>query len=463
MQRRGLRLLSTLGLVAAGGLFAGAAPAAVAGVAPTPLARLASQTSFATPPTTAQCEQQLGIACYAPFQYHVAYDLNSLYAHHLDGAGQTIVIVDSYGYQNIGGELSAFDQAFGLPAPPHFTVLQPDGPVPPYNPTQRPMMVGWAQETSLDVEWSHAMAPGANILLVETPVPETLGVQGFPQIVKAENYVINHHLGNVITQSFAAPEATFPSRDSILDLRSAYQNAAAHHVTVLAGAGDAGPTGAKTLTAQGFASTYFLDRVAEWPADDPLVTGVGGTQLHLSASGQRTQPDTVWNDTNLFGSPAAGGGGVSTVFSRPTYQNGVKPQVGAGRGFPDVSMSAAVDGAALVYLDHGAAQGPAGFYLIGGTSEASPLLSGIVAIADQMAGHGLGLLNPALYRMEAAGDAGLVDVTGGTNTVTFPQSGAEHTVLGWDARAGYDLASGLGTIDAAQFVPELVSAVAGIR
>ena len=118
-------------------------------------------------------------------------------------------------------------------------------------------MVGWAQETSLDVEYAHAMAPGANILLVETPVAETLGVHGFPQIVAAENYVIDHHLGDVITQSFAAPEPTFPNAASMLALRSAYKNAAANGVTVLAGSGDAGPTGAKTLTPQGFADNLL--------------------------------------------------------------------------------------------------------------------------------------------------------------------------------------------------------------
>jgi subtilase family serine protease len=324
------------------------------------------------------------------------------------------------------------------------------------------MMVGWALETSLDVEYAHTIAPGANILLVETTVPETLGVQGFPQIDQAENYVINHHLGTVITQSFAAPEATFPNAQSILNLRGDYVNAANHGVTVLASAGDAGPTGASSLTPQGFAQTFFLHRVAEWPSDDPLVTGIGGTQLHLNAAGDHTQPDTVWNDTNLFDSPAAGSGGLSTVFSRPSYQDSVSGKVGSARGFPDISMSAAVDGAALVYLDKAAAvangaPGP-GYFLVGGTSEASPEFSGIIAIAAQYAGHSLGLINPALYSMEAAGDPGIVDVTGGTNTVTFPQNGATHTVLGWDAVVGYDLASGLGTVDAASFVPELVAA-----
>jgi subtilase family serine protease len=321
------------------------------------------------------------------------------------------------------------------------------------------MMVGWAQETTLDVEYSHAIAPDANILLVETPVAETLGVTGFPQIIAAENYVINHHLGTVITQSFAAPEPTFANAQQILGLRSAYKNAAAHGVTVLAAAGDEGPSGPKTLTSQGFANTYFLRRVGEWPSDDPLVTGVGGLELFLNAKGKATQPPAVWNDTALFGSPAAGGGGTSTVFARPSYQNSVKSVVGASRGFPDISMSAAVNGAALVYLSAQAAQGTAGFYLIGGTSEASPEFSGIIAIADQMAGHGLGLINPALYSMEAAGAPGIVDVTNGNNTVTVTQGGATHTVNGWAAVNGYDLASGVGTVNAALFVPELVHAV----
>jgi len=446
-------LLGSGATVAAGG-------AAVAGasVAPVPLLRMMSHKAFVTPPTTADCEQQIGIACYSPAQFQRAYNLHPLYKKGLTGKGQTIVIVDSFGYANIRHELRVFDRAFHLPAPPSFRIIHPAGPIPPFNPTKRPAMVGWAQETSLDVEYSHAIAPGANILLVETPVAETLGVEGFPQIVKAENFVVNHHLGNVISQSFGAPEAGFPSAHSILALRSAYKNAARHGVSVLAGSGDAGASGAKTLDPSGFALTFFLHRAPSWPPTDPLVTAIGGTQLHLDANGNRTAPDNVWNDTALFNSPAASGGGLSTVFPRPFYQGSVAGTVHNRRGIPDISMSAAVDGAALVFLDKGAAQGPAGFYLIGGTSESSPEFAGIVAIADQWAGHGLGLLNPALYRMEAAGKSGIVDVTAGNNTVTFPQGGSTHTVRGFNAGPGYDLASGVGTINAAKFVPELVQA-----
>jgi subtilase family serine protease len=454
-----LTAASALGL--AGATAVTAAPAAQSLPMPVPLARMLTHASFATPPSTAQCEQSLHIACYSPAQFQQAYDLAPLYQQGDNGSGETIVIVDSYGFQNIRSELATFDKGFGLPAPPSFNIIRPSGKVPAFDPTKHPQMVGWAQETSLDVEYSHAIAPGANILLVETPVPETLGTHGFPQIVDAENYVINHHLGTVISQSFAAPEAGFPSAGSIMRLRSAYINASKNGVTVLAGTGDAGATGAKSLTPQGFAATFFLHRVSDWPATDPLVTALGGTQLHLDATGNKFEPDTVWNDTPLFGSPAASSGGISGVFPRPSYQDSVAGAVGNWRGNPDISMSAAVDGAALVFLDAEAAQGPAGFYLIGGTSEATPEFAGIVAIADQVAGHGLGLINPALYQMEAAHDAGIVDVTGGTNTVTFPQGGTQNTVRGWDAVNGYDLASGIGTIDAAQFVPELVAAVGG--
>jgi len=464
MQRRivsllaGSALLATTALAAVGAAVAGAAPAVLSDPVPVPLAHVLSGVSFLTPPTTAQCEKQIGIACYAPFQYHEAYNLAPLYKKGFDGKGETIVIVDSYGYQFIRSELAVFDKSFGLPAPPSFKIIQPAGPVPPFNPKKRPMMAGWAEETSLDVQYSHAMAPGANILLVETPVAETLGATGFPQIVEAENYVVNHHLGTVITQSFGAGEQTFPSAQSILNLRSAYKNAAANGVSVLASSGDGGATSAKTLTAQGFASSFFLHRVVGWPATDPLVTAVGGTQMHLTTTGAHKFPDTVWNDTKLFGSPAAGAGGRSTVFKRPSYQDGVAGAVGTARGVPDISMSAAVNGAALVYLDSAATGGAAGFYLIGGTSEASPLMAGVVAIADQYAGHGLGLLNPAIYKMEAAHDPGIVDVTEGYNTVVFPQGGKDRRVPGWTAAKGYDLASGVGTVNAALFVPELVAA-----
>jgi subtilase family serine protease len=404
---------------------------------------------FAQPPTNAQCEQAWGIACYGPKQIEQAYDMNPLYRAGLTGGGKTIVLVDSFGSPTIQQDLKIFDRAYGLPAPPSFKVIAPEGPI-NFNDPAAP---GWAGEATLDVEYSHALAPGANILLVETPVDETEGITGFPQIVAAENYVIDHHLGDVISQSFGATEQTFSSPQQILGLRSAFFNAAAHDVSVLAATGDAGATDDELNE-----TDYYPFPVVDWPDSDPLVTAVGGTQLHLDAFGNRTQPDNVWNDPALpllgVFPPSAGNGGVSSVFGRPSYQDGVAQVVGNRRGVPDISMSAACNGAVMQYETFPA---PAGWYPSCGTSEASPSFAGVVAIADQAAGHDLGLLNPKLYALGDGPFSGITDVTRGNNTVTFVQPSTNQTITvdGYNAGPGYDLASGLGTPDGARLVAQL--------
>ncbi|MBV9793093.1 MAG: S53 family peptidase [Actinobacteria bacterium] len=413
------------------------------------------------PPTTAVCEASFSIACYEPSQIQAAYNLDPLYQRGVTGRGQTIAIVDSFGSPTIKADLATFDKTFSLPAPPSFNVIQPAGKVPPYDPNNADM-VGWAGETTLDVEYAHTIAPGANILLVETPVSETEGTVGFPQIVTAENYVIDHHLANVISQSFSATEQTFGHYKTLAPLRAAFENAAAHHVTVTSATGDSG-----AANTENDGSTYYLYPTSEWPPTDPLVTAVGGTQLHLNAAGQRTSPDTVWNDTYsvatnqfIFGdngpNPLAGGGGKSIFFARPSYQDGVKNVTGATRGVPDISMSGACNGAVDVYQSFGGQ--PAGWYPTCGTSEATPLFSAVVTLADQVAGHGLGVVNPALYALSAAHAPGIVDVTSGNNTVSFTQNGKLYTVKGYRAGKGYDLASGVGTVNGAYFVPELAAA-----
>ena len=458
MRLRSKRFAGLIGAVGVSGalLFCGAAPA---GASPD---HFVIPHGFAQPPTTADCEAAFGIACYQPFQFQQAYNMNPLYKVGLTGKGKTIVIVDAFGSPNIQSDLATFDSSFNLPAPPSFKIIQPAGAVPAYDPTNYDQG-GWALETSLDVEYAHTMAPGANILLVETPVDETEGVQGFPQIVEAENYVINHDLGDVISQSFGATEQTFPNAGSIYALRGAYFNALVHRVTVLSASGDGGATDVSALNTSNGAENYFPFRVNSWPSSDPLVTSVGGTQLTLDANGNRTAQDQVWNDTALFGSPAAGGGGVSTVFSRPFFQSGVARVVGRSRGTPDISMSAAVNGASLVYLS--VVNGPQGFtgpafYLVGGTSEATPLFSGIVAIADQAAGHRLGWLDPTLYALGNGSRSSITDITEGNNSVSGtqalpPVAGQTFSVQGFNAVRGYDLASGLGTADGARLVGEL--------
>jgi subtilase family serine protease len=408
---------------------------------------------FPAPQTIAQCQADFGINCYTPVQYRVAYDLNPLYSgkatgRAITGAGETIVIVDSYGSPTIASDLHTFDTQFGFPDP----VLQVDkfGNVPPFDPTNS-TEVGWAEETSLDVEYAHSIAPGAKIILAETSVAETEGVTGFPQMMAAEDSLIKSGQADVISQSFGATENTFPgfssgNYSSLLDLRYAYKDAAAHGVTVLAGSGDEGVTNYESD-----GETLYPYRVNSWPASDPLVTAVGGTQLNLDQSGNKITPDVVWNDG--YG---ASGGGTSAVFSRPFYQIGVSGVVGKKRGTPDISMTAAVNGGAWVYMSFAGIESPGvsdpGWYIFGGTSEATPIMSGIVALADQQARHRLGLINPALYLLGALQKAGvprtgIVSVTSGNNSF--------GGVTGYNATAGYNLATGWGTIDAAKFVPAL--------
>jgi subtilase family serine protease len=443
--RIGIPVLAVTGLLAFSAA-AGASPASVAARAVAPVPALSGPIAITkqlpAPISTTDCQAEIGISCYTPLQYRTAYDLNPLYGKGITGKGRTIVIVDSYGSPTIQNDLKVFDAQFGFPNPD----LQIDqfGTIPPFDPTNA-TEVGWAEETTLDVEYAHSIAPGAKIVLAETPVAETEGVTGLPEMMNAEESLINAGVGDVISQSFGATENTFPgfssgNYSSLLNLRYAFKDALAHGVTVLAATGDAGATDYESDGA-----TLYPYRVVIWPSTDPLVTGVGGSQLYLNNAGDRLQPDSVWNDP--YGS---GGGGVSSVFSRPLFQIGVKNVVGSHRGVPDISMTAAVDGAAWVYWSFGGTGGP-GWELVGGTSEATPIFSGIVALADQVAGHRLGLINPGLYALGALSEHGvndgIVDITTGNNSF--------GGVTGYDAVPGYDLASGWGTIDAARFVPAL--------
>jgi subtilase family serine protease len=448
----GLAALSMAAPAATAAVSAASAAAQVAAVRPVPDAggpvRDAKQLPAPGPLTIAQCQAELKINCYTPVQYRVAYHLNPLYSgqatgRSITGAGETIVIVDSFGSPTIRHDLKTFDAEFGFPNPD--LQIEQFGTIPPFAPTNA-TMVGWAAETTLDVEYAHSIAPGAKIVLAETPVAETEGVTGLPEMMNAEQSLINQGVGDVISQSFGATENTFPgfssgNFSSLLDLRYAFKDAAAHGVTVLAGSGDAGATNEESNT-----TTLYPFRVNSWPSSDPLVTSVGGTMLDLNQAGHKVTPDVVWNDG--FG---ASGGGTSAVFSRPFYQDRVTEEVGKSRGTPDISMSAAVNGGCWVYWSFAGAGG-AGWQVIGGTSEATPIMAGIVALADQQAGHRLGLINPALYRLGAlqqhgVPNTGIVSVTSGNNSFMG--------VTGFDAAPGYNLATGWGTINAAQFVPAL--------
>ncbi|GDY30793.1 hypothetical protein GTS_24260 [Gandjariella thermophila] len=378
---------------------------------------------FDHPLTTSQCLQRYHISCYSPTQLQRAYNVTPLYDRGITGTGKTIVVVISHGSPTIQHDLDMFDKQFGLPDTRIREIKF--GNIPPFDPNDQNML-GAAHEVTIDVEYAHAMAPGANIVIAETPDgPMTTTMD-------AEKSLIDQGIGDVITQSFGQAEQQLPN---INDLRYAFTDAARHNVSVLAASDDTGPTN------HGPGGTLYSSATS-WPASDPLVTAVGGTHLSLDDAGRRTGPDTVWNDGR-----GAGGGARSQSFARPAYQDGVSSVVGSQRGVPDISLDAAeVDGTWL-YTSYDPKN--VGWRVFsGGTSQASPLLAGIAALADQYAGHDLGQLNPRLYQLARDGArAGIRDVTIGDNTF--------GGVTGFPATPGYDLASGLGTIDASRFVPAL--------
>jgi len=396
------------------------------------------------PLTSAQCEAIFSVQCYVPDQVEAAYNLPSLYQRGVTGRGRTIVIVDAYGSPTIADDLLAFDQDLGLGTPPLRIVKV--GQVPAFD-TGNGDMVGWAGETTLDVEYAHAGAPGANIVLIEVAKGDlrhlTLGVQ----------YAVRHRLGDVISLSWGETEQAL-GQGFIRSFGGIFRQAASQHITVVVSSGDTGVSGQKEN------GDFYHSPVASWPATSPYVTAVGGTQLNLNASGTRNGPDAAWNDTYnraannfLYGSdgpnPIATGGGKSVDYARPSYQNRVASITGSTRGIPDISMSASCSVLVGVFETYTGGQG--GWTANCGTSEAAPMFAAVVVLADQIAGHPLGLINPALYALAARHAPGIAPVASGNNTVTVDGV----TVHGYQVRHGYNLVTGLGTVNGQYLAPEL--------
>src|SRR4051794_15422009 len=451
-----------------------------------------------TPPTQAQCASA-GRRCFSPQATRAAYNVQPLYAAGQDGRGRTIAIIDSYGNDNMAHDLHVYNQAFHLaslcgeegvactPGMPWFKELTVQGSPATKAPPEKSNSPGqedksaWALEVALDVETSHAMAPGANILLVHTPTAETLGVQGFPQMMNAEQYVVDHHLADVISQSFGSAEEAFGSTKSLEQLRHAFKSAEDAGVTVLASSGDTGTLNDRKSPV-GKGGSSIPAATVGWPASDPLVTGVGGTSLCTDASNTTSRVvDSVsppaqcqgafaGNAEVVWSRPAAGvatGGGFSHVFARPAYQAPLPPGSTSippsQRGVPDVALQANSRTGALVFLslppdgDSGLICGDApcstGWYDIGGTSLSSPQWAGLVAIASQIAGKGLGLINPALYAIAndpARYASDFFDITVGDNHV-------DGDAASYPATPGWDPSTGLGTPNAANLLPDLAA------
>lgn len=422
--------------------------------------------------------------CYTPAQMTAAYGVDALHAAGVTGRGQTIVIVDSYGSPTALQDLQFFSATFGLPAP-DLTIVYPTG-TPTYSNAMHGVEAGWAFETSLDLQWAHAIAPDAKLVLLAANPAETEGVQGFPSIFIGEQYAIAHYPGAVMSQSFAVTEQSFNSAaaQQVSRFDQVYAQAKANHVTVVSSSGDSGTA---NTDKQG---RLFPFPTANWPSSDPLVTSAGGTWLQygwqwnpsVSAADfydcLKTQPFTtcrvpylayttgagrteaVWKEDWL---PASTGGGTSELFGRPTFQDSVSSVVGSHRGLPDLSWNAAVDGGALVYTGFPGTR--IGWHVVGGTSASAPQLAGTIALANQLrtalSKPALGWLNPTLYSLPAADFNDIVPETFGTGggvTTLADNSEFGSGIAGFPTTAGYDLTTGLGSPATVQFVHDLANA-----
>ncbi len=395
----------------------------------------------------AVCPDALGTDCLTPYDLRVAYSVQSLIEHGYTGKGQTIVDIVSYGSPTLQQDMDTFDQQFGLP-PITIKVLSPLGAQPVDHPKPKDL-AGWAGETTLDVQIIHAIAPDAGIVVLTSPVNETEGTIGLPQFLQLEQYAVSNHLGNIISQSFGASEVTLNNADGKQEIQkwdTFFKQATTQQgITFFASSGDSGATDYADLQATQLSTAA----TTSFPTDDPWVTSVGGTTLHRNGTAFQ---ETAWN-SNL----GASGGGFSIFFSTPSYQKtlpaSVQKQLNNRRGVPDISGDADPSTGLAIYSNDG------GWTLGGGTSASAPLWAAFAAIANQMAGHSLGFINPALYKLAASSayTQDFNDITIGDNSVK--RDGVQ--VQGYPAVTGWDPVTGLGTPVLDKLLPDLIASMNG--
>lgn len=473
----GIRRLGLIGATLIAALAIGAAPVAAAGGSAARTAGAGGSHKVQTnlqkvPAGTPQdavfgCQLPggpLDIYCYSPQQIRTAYGFDKLHAKGFDGRGRTIVIIDAYQNPLIEDDLAIFDAVFGLPDP----VFHQDAPqgLTPFDETNNEM-VGWSSEISLDVEWAHAIAPAAKIELVLAKSSDDA------DILAATKWAVDHNVGDVISQSFGeAEDCVAPAIAQ--QQHDVFQRATRKGITLFASSGDEG-------SAQPTCDGNSWIKNASSPANDPLVTGVGGTQLFAApdqacfdAGGHQipcpnppaVKPGTydhevAWDELDQdpvvgpLGGDIATGGGFSHDFDRPDFQDGVDGIGRHVRGVPDVAYDAAINHGVLAVWSVGG-----GFFIFGGTSSGSPQWAGLAAIADQMAHHRLGTLNPSLYALGSSNffsNALYHDVTVGQNGVLeFDSNDNPINIPGFKAKRGWDATTGLGSPRADRLVPALV-------
>jgi subtilase family serine protease len=339
-------------------------------------------------------------AVYTPQQIRHAYGFDAITLPgglSADGSGQTIAIVDAFDAPNIFSDLHHFDAQFGLPDPALIKAT-PGGGTPAPD-------AGWAAETTLDVEWAHAIAPKATILLVET------ASNSFTDLLAGVDYARNYGGVSAVSMSWGGGEF---SGETALD---------AHFTT------PAGHTGVTFVAASGDNGAWYGP---DYPATSPNVLSVGGTVLHLTTSGNYSS-ESGWSGST---------GGYSSFESEPAYQRSAQ---GSGvRTSPDVAYNASPGTGVYAYYTQPG--GSAGWYSFGGTSAGAPQWAALVAIADQgraaVGEPALAGAQSAIYNLPSSD---FHDITSGSN--------------GYRAHTGYDLVTGRGTPKANLVVSGLIGTV----
>jgi subtilase family serine protease len=365
----------------------------------------------------------------------------------------------------IQNDLDLFNATFGLPSTT-LTIITPDG-LTPFDITDD-NQVGWSAEISLDVQWAHAMAPGAKIDLVLAKSSDDADINS------AVRYAVDHNLGDVISMSFGEGEACMTNANLTFQ-HETFKRAVRKGITLVASSGDDGAgQGTQGPDACDFGTAFF--KSASTPASDPLVTGVGGTTLFAqdpAVGKQGYQGERAWSD-EFSGSLASAcfppadfgcsGGGFSRLFDRPQYQAGIPNTNSRRRGVPDVAYNAGVDGGVLTHwgiglvallgLNPGDDDFDTTFFIIGGTSAGAPQWSALVALADQLGHHRVGTINDALYalaRNRYLYGAAFHDITSGNNNLDT----VDGTIHGFNAKKNWDAVTGLGSPKAGFLVPYL--------
>jgi subtilase family serine protease len=450
------RLLLAVAMPLAALLAAACSPASTSAASGGAPAGPPAASPSAAPPSGSSAGDCDSVAtCYSPRQLQVAYGIKPLLDRGIDGRGETVVLPELAESQpsppvvtDLRQDMAAFDNRFHLPAARIRVVSTLAGARSPW--------LAFGEEV-LDVELVHALAPGAALVILLLPSTSLDNTKNAVSAAIAE-FRLGPALGSVMSISAAGQIGGehCAGRAQAASVHAALQAAVNRGMTVVAASGDIGAAAYQCDLYSALTGTppAAPAKGVLLLASDPLVLSAGGTSLTASHATGAWISETAWglasgNPGNQGGSFQASGGGFSQLFPRPAYQAGV-PGIGAARGVPDVSADASDrTGVAVVFSD--GTQETVQSH--GGTSASAPIWAALIALADQYAGHPLGLVDPAIYQI-ARGSGyrqAFHDVTAGSNTVRFPPM----TITGYPAAPGWDPVTGWGSPDARVLIPLL--------